>query len=399
MSEWKKTTLGNLANVQTGPFGSQLHNSDYVKYGTPIVTVEHLGNRKMTRQNLPRVGVEDKIRLNRYTLISGDLVFSRVGSVDRCSFVGKDENGWLFSGRCLRVRVNAKIIDNNYLYYFFCLETTKETIRQIAVGATMPSINTEILSKVEVSYPPLPEQKAIAEVLSSLDDKIDLLNRQNKTLEALASTYFRQWFIEEAEEDWETTNLGSILSIIESGSRPKGGIDPNLNYGIPSIGAESINGLGVYDFSKTKYVSKEFYDKLNRGKVQSHDVLIYKDGAYVGKKGMFANGFPFKKYAVNEHVFILRANEKANQTFLYLLLNEDELSQLNSNSAQPGLNQEAMKSFQIKLPPLDLISNFETIVEPMITKIFNNAKQIQTLQKLRDTLLPKLISGEVRVAI
>ena len=93
-----------LADIQTGPFGSQLHKEDYVKYGTPIVTVEHLGKRIFTEQNLPKVSEEDKNRLNKYLLKRGDIVFSRVGSVDRCSFVDEEHEGWLFSGRCLRVR-------------------------------------------------------------------------------------------------------------------------------------------------------------------------------------------------------------------------------------------------------------------------------------------------------
>jgi type I restriction enzyme S subunit len=112
---------------------------------------------------------------------------------------------------------------------------------------------------------------------------------------------------------------------------------------------------------------------------------------------MFGNGFPFSEFAVNEHVFILRANEKVGQIFLYFLLKEDELAQLNSNSAQPGLNQQAMNAFEIVMPLPELIQDFESLAEPLVDKIFKNSNQIRTLQKLRDTLLPKLISGEVRV--
>ena len=114
--EETKYRLSDIADVQTGPFGSQLHNEDYVSSGTPIVTVEHLGNRKFTTQNLPMVSDADKIRLSKYSLKTGDIVFSRVGSVDRCSYVSDDENGWLFSGRCLRVRCSDKVMPL-YLYF------------------------------------------------------------------------------------------------------------------------------------------------------------------------------------------------------------------------------------------------------------------------------------------
>ena len=264
-------------------------------------------------------------------------------------------------------------------------------------SANQANISAGQIEGLQISLPCIDEQEAVAEVLLSLDAKIDLLKRQNATLEAKIEINFRQKFIVGASNDWDVVRLERVLETIESGSRPKGGIDPNLIDGVPSIGAESVNGLGVYDFSKTKYVTRGFFDNMRRGVVKSHDVLIYKDGAYVGRKGMFGNGFPFSEFAVNEHVFILRANERIGQMFLYFLLQEEELAQLNSNSAQPGLNQQAMNAFEVVLPPSGLIHAFEMLAEPLVNKIFENAKQIRSLQKLRDTLLPKLISGEVRV--
>jgi len=179
----KHQPLSKLADIQTGPFGSQLHKEDYVLIGTPIVTVEHLGNRVFTEQNLPRVKAEDKVRLAKYVLRTGDIVFSRVGSVDRCSYVDERHDGWMFSGRCLRVRP-SKEIDPLYLYYYFCREETKQFIRNIAVGATMPSINTKLLGEVEITFPDITEQRKIAELLSAIDDKIELNTAINDNLAA-----------------------------------------------------------------------------------------------------------------------------------------------------------------------------------------------------------------------
>lgn len=175
--------LRDVADIQTGPFGSQLHKEDYVEIGTPIVTVEHLGNRVFTEQNLPKVSSEDKARLSKYVLTEGDIVFSRVGSVDRCSYVDAAHDGWMFSGRCLRVRP-AKGIDPLFLYYFFCLEETKQFVRNIAVGATMPSINTKLLGEVEIIIPSMADQKKIAAILSSIDDKIETNQKINDNLVA-----------------------------------------------------------------------------------------------------------------------------------------------------------------------------------------------------------------------
>ena len=175
--------LRDVADIQTGPFGSQLHKEDYVAVGTPIVTVEHLGNRVFTEQNLPNVSDEDKARLSKYVLAEGDMVFSRVGSVDRCSYVDAAHDGWMFSGRCLRVRPNSEI-DPLYLYYFFCLEETKQFVRSIAVGATMPSINTKLLGEVEVTFPSVIDQQKVAAILSALDEKIETNQKINDNLAA-----------------------------------------------------------------------------------------------------------------------------------------------------------------------------------------------------------------------
>ena len=172
-----------LADIQTGPFGSQLHKEDYVTVGTPMVTVEHLGNRVFTEQNLPMVSDTDKERLNKYVLKVGDIVFSRVGSVDRCSYVDAAHDGWMFSGRCLRVRPNDDL-DASFLYYYFCLEETKQFVRNIAVGATMPSINTKLLGEVPITYPDIDTQRKIAQVLAAIDDRIENNNKINDNLAA-----------------------------------------------------------------------------------------------------------------------------------------------------------------------------------------------------------------------
>lgn len=189
----KEMFLRELADIQTGPFGSQLHKEDYVENGTPIVTVEHLGNKDFSEQNLPRVSNSDKERLKKYVLKEGDIVFSRVGSVDRCSYVDKTHEGWMFSGRCLRVRPNTEI-DSEYLYYYFCLDEIKEFVRNIAVGATMPSINTKLLGEVTVRLPNLVQQKKIVDVLSAIDGKIKVNRKINDNLQKQLYEIYKAWY-------------------------------------------------------------------------------------------------------------------------------------------------------------------------------------------------------------
>lgn len=170
--EWQYSRLEDVALVRTGPFGAQLHERDYVDDGTPIVTVEHLSEMGVLHRNLPLVSDEDKNRLSQYILADGDIVFSRVGSVDRNSIISVREEGWLFSGRLLRVRPTRKYIFPLYLSNYFHQQTFKNHMRNIAVGGTMASLNTRLLSRILIPLPPLPEQKAIASVLECWDKVI-----------------------------------------------------------------------------------------------------------------------------------------------------------------------------------------------------------------------------------
>ena len=149
---WTDATVGDFASVQTGPFGSQLHNEDYVESGTPIITVEHMDGKYIAHRNLPLVSQNDVDRLRKYDLHTGDIVFSRVGSVDRAVMVSQHEDGWLFSGRCLRVRPYDPNTSSYFLWWF-----NQPVIRQLvtasAVGATMPSINTSILNSIRIVFP------------------------------------------------------------------------------------------------------------------------------------------------------------------------------------------------------------------------------------------------------
>lgn len=167
--DWAVVPIMTIAHVKTGPFGSTLHESDYVREGTPIITVEHLGDQGIEHFNLPMVSDQDKYRLRNYTLIKDDIVFSRVGSVDRNSLIKTTEEGWLFSGRLLRIRTQDKRIHSPFLSYYFKTEDFKNRIRSVAVGQTMASLNTQIINNIEIAFPSFPEQRAIAEALSDVD--------------------------------------------------------------------------------------------------------------------------------------------------------------------------------------------------------------------------------------
>lgn len=183
--DWEVEKLSSASNVKTGPFGSALHERDYVEDGIPIITVEHLGEPRVVHSDLPMVSNFDKQRLKAYELKTDDIVFSRVGSVDRNSLITDKEDGWLFSSRLLRIRPNKKHIFSTFLSYFFHYEPSKQRIRSVAVGQTMPSLNTQILNDILIPLPPLPEQKAIAQILSDMDAEIEALEQKRDKYKAI----------------------------------------------------------------------------------------------------------------------------------------------------------------------------------------------------------------------
>ncbi|MHA7141859.1 restriction endonuclease subunit S [Arthrobacter sp. Sr33] len=172
---WSRVTVGDLADVKTGPFGSALHESDYVTDGTPIITVEHLGERGLDADEAPMVSHSDSLRLKAYRLKLGDIVFSRVGSIDRNSLISMSEEGWLFSGRLLRVRFDPSSADPVFMSAQFHSKPFREAVRAAAVGQTMPSLNTAILRSIPIELPPLAEQIAIGKVYADLNRELDAL--------------------------------------------------------------------------------------------------------------------------------------------------------------------------------------------------------------------------------
>lgn len=368
MSDWKEYKIEDIAEVQTGPFGSQLHMKDYASTGTPIITVEHLGENKVIHENLPLVTDADKARLKKYTLAEGDIVFSRVGSVDRRAYISKKEDGWMFSGRLLRVRCNKNVVNPKFLSYYFGQETFKEYIRQIAVGATMPSINTTILSEVELSIPPLTTQTIIANHLSILDDKIDLLTRQNRTLEQLAETYFRQWFVEEANEDWVKGTVGDLFTLQRGFDLP----EQNRQIGeFPIVTASGINAMHF-------------------------EYKVKAPGVTTGRSGTIGEVFYIDSdfWPLNTSLFV-KEFKVGGPLFAYYFLKTMDLAGLNSGSAVPTLNRNDVHAVDTFIPPLELINRFEESALGLRQKISSNNMQINGLRTLRDTLLPKLMSGEI----
>lgn len=310
---------------------------------------------------------------------------------------------------------NKNKIDPKFLYYQLSKDEFFDFMMSGANGTKMPRGNKNAIPTFRLNLPPLPTQKRIASILSTYDDLIENNSKRIKLLEEIAQRTYEEWFvkfsvngeqlaIDEATglpDGWMNIELGSFLIKLESGGRPKGGIDKDLKNGIPSIGAENVLGLGQYKYGNEKIVTKSFFEKMRKGIVEDKDILVYKDGAYIGKTSMFQDGFPHEVCAVNEHVFLINTGKSELQNYLFFTLNRREyfmkMQSLNSNAAQPGINQEKLKSLEITIPTLNIINDYHIVAEPLTKQIFKLAKMNDKLKQSRDILLPRLMSGTINV--
>lgn len=380
----RMTQLKTIADIQTGPFGSQLHKEDYVETGTPIVTVEHLGNRVFTEQNLPRVSDSDKARLIKYTLSTGDIVFSRVGSVDRCSYVDKSHDGWMFSGRCLRVRP-TELVDSLYLYYYFCLEETKQFVRNIAVGATMPSINTKLLGEVEIALPDLNNQKRIAAVLSSLDDKIENNQKLNDNLQQQAMALYAEMFLNSSDNNVTSGTLSDIAAIT-MGQSPSGS-----SYNEGGVGEVFYQGRAEFGF---RFPKRRLFTTEPKRMAETGDVLL-SVRAPVGDLNV-----AYERCCIGRGLGAIHSKTGHSSFVLYTMFAlRSQLDVFNGEGTVFGsINRDALNAIPIDIPPVTEIDQFEAVAHPIDELIRANYEENCRLEAIRDSLLPKLMSGEIDVS-
>lgn len=267
--------------------------------------------------------------------------------------------------------LSAKPTNNQHAkFLFYYLKNL--SLNQFAEGSSHPLVTQTLLRSIDVEIPTyIPEQRAIAGVLSSLDDKIDLLHRQNKTLEAMAEALFRQWFVEEADAGWEEGKLGDLIHL-EYGKALKD--EARSGSGFPVVGSSGI--VGYHD-----------------------DFLVKGPGIVIGRKGTLGkvHYFPSNFFPIDTTYYVQSKRPSERLIFELFLLKTISFENMNSDSAVPGLNRDIALSFELKIPPLKLVKQFSDSVSGVLNKYLANIEQIRSLESLRDTLLPKLMSGEVRV--
>jgi len=282
-------------------------------------------------------------------------------------------------------------LDTLFLYYWF----KNININEMDSGSAIPSTSRDEVYDLKIKLPPLPEQTAIANIFSSLDDKIDLLQRQNKTLEQLAETLFRQWFVEEADENWGEKAVSKIIDVRDgTHDSPK-----QKEIGFHLITSKHLKPNGI-DFSSAYKISEQDFININkRSKVDRNDILF----SMIGTLGLIHYVEEEPNFAI-KNIGLFKSSQKPSfAKFLYLFL-KSELGRQFIHESADGSTQEyislgSLRQLKFKYPGELAIKEFDKTISPYFEKIQSNYKQVRTLSQLRDLLLPKLMSGEVRVKL
>ena len=395
MSELITYRLDEIADVidcehKTAP---KVDSSEYYSIRTPDIK-----NGRLLYEQANRVSAETyELWTKRGIPEAGDIILAREAPVGEVGWIDKDHKICL-GQRTVLIKIRSSQIEKKYLLYSFVSPKFKDYLNELSGGSVVAHLNMKDIRALEFSFPPLPEQKAIASVLSSLDDKIDLLHRQNKTLEAMAETLFRQWFIEDAKEDWEKVTLGEVVNITSS---KRIFYSEYVDEGIPFYRSKEIIELNKSGQTRSDlFISNERFDEIEAkfGAPVEGDILLTSVGTLGVTYQVKAND---RFYFKDGNLTWFKDFKRISSNIIFCWLNskdgKEQLDNISIGSTQAALTIQGLKSLELNLPSPDVIQKLDEQLVGIYQKVQANQSQIQTLENLRDTLLPKLMSGEVRV--
>lgn len=409
--EWKEVDICQLCDSVSETYKGNA--SEVVLINTSDV----LDGKCLNHEYVPNKKLKGQFKK---TFRKGDILYSEIRPANkRFCFVDFEPKDYIASTKLMVLRAHEDV-DPQYLYQILRSNDTLTQLQMLAESrsGTFPQITYSELSNIMVSLPSQKAQKNIVSILSSLDRKIELNNKINADLEEMAQAIFKNWFVDfepfkdgkfvDSElgmipEGWKVSQIADIPHILETGKRPKGGA---VEKGIPSVGAEHVKGMCAYDYSKTKYINCEFAAKLKTGKINGYELMIYKDGGkpgyFIPNFSIFGERYPFENCYLNEHVFKLDfdGNKEFNIFCYFFFKTEQIMSYFNAQGAKaaiPGINKKDVENIYIFSPDNESVIKFGEFAYPLFKQMLKNAIENRRLSLLRDTLLPRLMSGEIEV--
>jgi type I restriction enzyme S subunit len=429
--DWQVTTLGKICQaqggaIQTGPFGSQLHTSDYKESGIPVVMPTNIGDGGIVEDGIARIDQSDVDRLSQHKLRLGDIIFSRRGDVTKNALIRAREVGWFCGTGCLKVRLGDECTATaKFISHCLRLPDIKAWLVRHAVGATMPNLNTGILSAVPIYLPPLQTQHEIAGMLDALDDRITLLRETNATLEAIAQALFKSWFIDfdpvHAKQQGRTPEgMNEATAALfpdsfeesELGLVPRGWRVGSLA-NLATLNAESWTAkkhpatVAYIDLANAKdneiaEVTDFLFDEAPsraRRALRSGDTIV--GTVRPGNRSFAFIHEPAENLTASTGFAVLRPTLIQNTEFVYLGATQDSsiehLAHVADGGAYPAVRPDVVLGLPCVVPSDGIMQAFHDVAASMLASVSENKRQAQTLATLRDTLLPRLISGQLRL--
>ena len=429
---WETVTLGGVCSrgggsIQTGPFGSQLHASDYVQVGVPSIMPTNIGDNRIVEEGIVRVAEADANRLSKHRVIAGDIIYSRRGDVEKRALIRDKESGWLCGTGCLKVRFGTGVVDPVYASFLLGHENIRRWIVRHAVGATMPNLNTSIMSAVPFVLPPISEQRAIAHILGTLDDKIELNRQMNETLEEMARAVFKSWFVDfdpvrakaegrqptgmdaataalfpnrfvdsqlgEIPEGWQCCSLLAVVNLL-SGGTPKTSEPSYWGGAIPWVSAKDVSQCGTtFLITTDRTITPDGLEGSSTKMIPRYASVVVARGATTGRFSMLAEAM-----AMNQTCYAITPRDGRTPFFVNGLLHQTvrQLIHAAHGSVFDTITTKTFENSRSICPSPSVRDAYESQVEHLFLRIVANLRESALLAEMRDTLLPKLISGELR---
>ena len=382
MEEWKECKLSEIMDL-IGGGTPKTSNPDYWGGDIPWISVKDFnGERRYvgdTEKKITKLGLENS---STKILSKGDIIISARGTVGELAIIPSD---MAFNQSCYGLRAKD-FVDSCFLYYL--LKQSVNILKHNTHGSVFDTITRETFENISVKLPPLPTQQKIAAILSSLDDKIELNNKINTNLEQQAQALFKNWFVDfepfggKMPEGWKVGTVSEIITLHDSKRIPLSSQQrEKMEKKYPYYGATSL----------MDYVDNYLFDGIF--------LLLGEDGTVIDSEGFPILQYVEGKFWVNNHAHILTGKNGFSVEMLYLLFSLTNVKDKVTGAVQPKISQGNLNSITTIIPSEEICKKFDLLIQPLFAQIRNLKQENDRLSELRDTLLPKLMNGEIEVGI
>lgn len=389
MSEWVSKTLSELCtDISYG----YTESASLEKVGPKFLRITDIANGRIVWDKVPFCPISDS-NFEKYRLHVGDIVIARTGATTGANYTirAADPKDLVYASYLIRYQINKELAQPFFIGQILKSKNWRDYVSAIAGGSAQPGANAKQLGRFSILLPPLKDQHAIAEVLSSIDDKIDLLNRQNETLESMAQTLFRHWFIEEADDSWEVASIGDKLKTVLGGT-PSKQVEEYWDGDVPWINSGMVNEFRVYKSSRN--ITVLGFNKSSTKRMPVGTTVVAITGATLGQISLLEI-----ECCANQSVVGIIGNEEIPFWYVHLWITHmmPEIMLNETGGAQNHINKNDINSTKLVVPTKSYLNHKKDTFVSLYKKISLNVMEIETLRTTRDLLIPKLMSGQVRV--